>query len=178
MMFESFREWIRIPISEALLIGASGGVLGWYGSRFDITAIVGALLLARFRGRGQSVVGAFAFNLLALVSAMAGPRFPLASADLAQVVGAASAICCERFWPPAANLRRPPLPETMSGNPSSRFFTAGCGSHSLTELWSSRVGVGLSIRASRLRGYSHRASPPKPCIRMTASAGPNTGEIC
>ena len=42
-MFKSFREWIRIPMSEALLIRASGGVLGWYGFRFDLAAIVGVL---------------------------------------------------------------------------------------------------------------------------------------
>jgi hypothetical protein len=80
------------PHERALLIGASGGILGWYGSRFDLGAIVGVLLLARFRGRGQSVVGAFCFSLLALVSAKAGPRSLHASADLAQVGGAASAI--------------------------------------------------------------------------------------
>jgi hypothetical protein len=137
-MFKSFRERIRIPMSEALLIGASGGVLGWYGSRFDLAAIVGVLLLGKFRGRGQSVVGAFSFSLFALVSAIAGPRFPHASAHLAQVGGAACAIwLCAILASGSKPAETATLPETMSGKACSSFFPAGCGSQGLTELWSS-----------------------------------------
>jgi PAS domain S-box-containing protein len=88
----SLREWTKIPAGEAVLVGACGGALGWYGPQFDLAAIAGVVLLARFRARVQSVVGALSFSLLALVSAMAGPRSPHALADLAQLMGAMCAI--------------------------------------------------------------------------------------
>jgi PAS domain S-box-containing protein len=88
----SLREWTKIRAGEAVLVGACGGALGWYGPQFDLAAIAGVVLLARFRGRVQSVVGALSFSLLALVSAIAGPRSPHALADLAQLMGAMCAI--------------------------------------------------------------------------------------
>ena len=88
----SLREWTKIPAGEAVLVGACGGGLGWYGPQFDLAAIAGVVLLARFRARVQSVVGALSFSLLARVSAMAGPRSPHALADLAQLMGAMCAI--------------------------------------------------------------------------------------
>jgi hypothetical protein len=91
-MSMSLREWTKIPAREAVLVGACGGALGWYGPQFDLAAIAGVVLLARFRARVQSVVGALSFSLLALVSAMAGPRSPHALADLAQLMGAMCAI--------------------------------------------------------------------------------------
>jgi hypothetical protein len=177
-MFKSFREWIRIPMSEALLIGASGGVLGWYGSRFDLAAIVGVLFLARFRRRGQSVVGAFSFSLFALVSAIAGPRFPHASVDLAQVAGAACAI-----WLCAI---------LDSGSKPAETATAGDNVwESLLKLFPgwmwiarpdgtlefvSRSGLeysGITIEKVLAKGLSSEA-----CTRTTASARRNTGKIC
>ena len=135
-MFKSDREWIRIPINEAVLIRASGGVLGWYGSRFDVAAIVGVLLLARFRGRGQSVIGALSFNLLALVPAIAGARLQFAPANLAQVGGAICAIwlcallaCGSK---PAASPTSANVWQTLL-----KLFPAGCGSQGVTKLWSS-----------------------------------------
>ena len=91
-MSMNFRDWIRIPISDAVLIVASGGVLGWYSPRFDLGAIAGVVLLARFRGRVQSVVGAFSFSLLALVSGTVGPRFAHAPAEFAHLAAATCAI--------------------------------------------------------------------------------------
>ena len=88
----SLREWTKIPAGEAVLVGICGGALGWYGPQFDLAAIAGVVLLARFRVRVQSVVGALSFSLLALVSAMAGPRSPHVLADLAQLMGAMCAI--------------------------------------------------------------------------------------
>jgi PAS domain S-box-containing protein len=85
-------------MSEAVLIGASAGVLGWYSPRFDLGAIVGVVLVAKFRGRVQSVIGAFSFSLLALVSGTLGPRFVHAPADLAQFVAATCSIWLCAFF--------------------------------------------------------------------------------
>jgi hypothetical protein len=111
--------------------------LGLVRFSVDLAAIVGVLLLARFRGRGQSVVGAFCFSLLALGSAKAGPRSLHASADLAQVGGAASAIWLCAFL---ASGRKPAATARAGDNVWEsllKLFPAGCGSHGLTELWSS-----------------------------------------
>jgi len=134
-MFKSDREWIRIPINEAVLIRASGGVLGWYGSRFDVAAIVGVLLLARFRGRGQSVIGALSFILLALVPVIAGAVFssppqPCPSRRRSMRDLAVSASGLEQQTGCVPYLRE------RLANPT-QAFPAGCGSQGVTELWSS-----------------------------------------
>ena len=135
-MFKSDREWIRIPINEAVLIRASGGVLGWYGSRFDVAAIVGVLLLARFRGRGQSVIGALSFILLALVPAIAGARLQFAPRQPCPSRRRSMRDLAVR----ASGLRQqagclPYLRERLAT--LLKLFPAGCGSQGVTKLWSS-----------------------------------------
>src|ERR1700733_10643135 len=72
----------RIAVSEGALI-AAGGLLGaWFSPQLDSLSIVYLVLLARFRGRIQSAMGAFAFCLGALVSATAKPGFAHSHAGL------------------------------------------------------------------------------------------------
>lgn len=63
----------RIPVSDGALIAAGGVLAAWYSPQPDPLSIVCVVLLARFRGRAQSVIGAFTFSLLALVSAIVKP---------------------------------------------------------------------------------------------------------
>ena len=58
-------------MGEAALIVTGGGLAAWYGPQLDPLAIVYVVLLARFRGRAQSLIGAFTFSLLVLASALA-----------------------------------------------------------------------------------------------------------
>src|ERR1700734_737391 len=80
----SFNNWNRIPVSEGALIAAGGGLASWYSPQLDPLSIVYVVLLARFRGRTQSVIGAFTFSLLALFSAIVKPGFAHSYADLVQ----------------------------------------------------------------------------------------------
>jgi PAS domain S-box-containing protein len=89
----SFRKPSLIAMSEAALIAAGGGLAAWYSPQLDLPAIVGVVLLARFRGRVQSLIGVFSFSLMALVSAIASPRFAHSHADLVQLVAAICAMC-------------------------------------------------------------------------------------
>jgi PAS domain S-box-containing protein len=80
----SFNNWNRIPLSEGALIAAGGGLAAWYSPQLDPLSIVYVVLLARFRGRTQSVIGAFTFSLLALISTIGKPGFANSHADLVQ----------------------------------------------------------------------------------------------
>ena len=99
-MSMSFNKWKRIPIGEAALIVTGGGLAAWYSPQLDPLAIVYIVFLARFRGRAQSLIGAFTFSLLVLTSAIAGPRLAHSHRDLFQFVAgdicylALRDICC------------------------------------------------------------------------------------
>jgi len=56
----------RIPMSEAIIVALGAGLVAWAGSQFDTVAPIYAVLLARYRGRTQSFVGAFSFTLFVL----------------------------------------------------------------------------------------------------------------
>src|SRR5580698_3386271 len=79
----------RIPVSDGALIAAGGVLAAWYSPQPDPLSIVCVVLLARFRGRAQSVIGAFTFCLPALVSAIVKP-IAHSRADLIQLF---SVIC-------------------------------------------------------------------------------------
>jgi PAS domain S-box-containing protein len=80
----SFNKWNRIPVSEGALIAVGGGLAAWYSPQLDPLSIAYVVLLARFRGRTQSVIGAVTFSLLALISAIVKPGFAHSHADLVQ----------------------------------------------------------------------------------------------
>lgn len=97
----SFDKWKRIPIGEAALIVTGGGLAAWYSPQLDPLAIVYVGFLARFRGRAQSLIGAFTFSLLVLASAIAGPPLAHSHRDLLQLVAVISAIwLCAKFAAP------------------------------------------------------------------------------
>jgi PAS domain S-box-containing protein len=90
----SFNKWNRIPMSEAALIATGGGLAGWYSPQLDPLAVVYVVLLGRFRGRVQALIGAFTFSLVVLFSAVVRPSFAHPHADLVQLV---AAICATWF---------------------------------------------------------------------------------
>src|ERR1700677_3196415 len=92
-MSMSFSKWNRIPMGEAALIAIGGGLAAWYSPQLDPLAIVYVVLLARFRGRAQSLIGAFTFSLLMLASALAGSHLAHSHTDLLQLVAVISGIC-------------------------------------------------------------------------------------
>src|SRR5580658_6270783 len=93
MISMSFSKRSLIATSEAALIAAACGLAAWYSPLLDLPALVGVVLLARFRGRTQSLIGVFSFGLMALVSAIASPRFAPSHTDLVQLVAAICAMC-------------------------------------------------------------------------------------
>jgi PAS domain S-box-containing protein len=100
-MSMSFSRWNRIPMGEAALIATGGGLAALYSPKLDPLAIVYVVLLARFRGRVQSLIGALTFSLLALASALAGPRLAHSQTYLLQLVAVISGIwLCAIFAAP------------------------------------------------------------------------------
>jgi PAS domain S-box-containing protein len=65
-MFMNFHKWNRVSARECALIAAGGVLAAWYSPQLDPLPIVCVVLLARFRGRTQSVIGALTFSSLAL----------------------------------------------------------------------------------------------------------------
>jgi len=110
-----FSKRSLITTSEAALIAAGGGLAAWYSPLLDLPAIVGVVLLARFRGRVQSLIGAFSFSLLVLVSAIASPRFANSHTDLVQLVAAICAIWFCSFF--ASGSKANGSPPLKSENP-------------------------------------------------------------
>src|SRR5580704_17726452 len=92
MISMSFSKRSLVAMSEAALIAAGGGLAAWYSPPLDPLAIVYIVLLARFRGRAQSLIGAVSFSLLVLPAAFAGPRLAQPHTDLLQLVAMLSAI--------------------------------------------------------------------------------------
>lgn len=89
MIFMSFSKRSLAAMSEAALIAVGGGLAAWYSPSLDL-AIVYVVVLARFRGRVQSLIAALSFSLLALVSVIVNPRFGHSPTDLFQL---AAVIC-------------------------------------------------------------------------------------
>jgi PAS domain S-box-containing protein len=85
-------------MSEAALIATGGGLAAWYTPQLDPLAIAYVVLLGRFRGRVQALIGAFTFSLVALVSAVVGPSFAHPRADLVQFFAAICAIWLCAFF--------------------------------------------------------------------------------
>ncbi len=85
-MSMSFKKWNRIPIREAALIVTGGGLAAWYGPQLGPLAIIYVVLVDRFRGRAQALIGAFAFTLVVLVSALVRPSVAHPHADLVQLL--------------------------------------------------------------------------------------------
>jgi PAS domain S-box-containing protein len=83
--------------SEILLIAAGSGLLALHSPRFDLPAIVCVLLLARFRGRVQALVGASAFSLFGLWSIPTGHPFSETFTGNGPFVAALGAIWCCAF---------------------------------------------------------------------------------
>src|SRR5580700_2508180 len=102
----SFSKLSLATLGEAALIAAGGGLAAYYSPQLDLVAIVGVVLLARFRGRVQSLIGVFSFSLMALVSAIASPRFAHSHTDLVQLVAAICAMCVCTIFVSRAKLER------------------------------------------------------------------------
>ena len=110
MISMSFSKLSLVTLSEAALIAAGGGLAAWYSPQLDLPAIVGVVLLARFRGRVQSLIGAFSFSLLVLVSAIVSPRFAHSHTGLVQLLAAICAIWfCAYFASGTKANANPPL---------------------------------------------------------------------
>ncbi len=88
----SFSKRSLVAMSEAALIAAGGGLAAWYSPLLGPLAIACVVLLARFRGRIQSFIGAFSFSLLAPLSAFLNPRFAHSHVELVQLIVATCAI--------------------------------------------------------------------------------------
>jgi hypothetical protein len=98
--------------SEILLIVAGSGCLALCGSKCDLVAIVCVLLLARFRGRVQSVIAASA---LSLVTVAIGHRFPQEFIRNGETATAIGAIWCCAFFALSSKSNREPA--SGSNNP-------------------------------------------------------------
>jgi PAS domain S-box-containing protein len=83
--------------SEILLIAAGSGWLALHSPGFDLPAMVCVLLLARFRGRVQALIGASAFSLFGLRSIATGHPFPQGFTGNGPFVAALCAIWCCAF---------------------------------------------------------------------------------
>jgi PAS domain S-box-containing protein len=83
--------------SEMFLIAVGNGLLASHSPRFDFLAIVCVLLLARFRGRTQALIGTSAFSLFGLWSIGIGHRFPEEFTGNGQFLAALGAIWCCAF---------------------------------------------------------------------------------
>lgn len=110
MISMSFNKRNLRVASEAAVIAAGGGLAAWYSPALDLPAIVGVVLLARFRGRLQSLVGALSFSLFVVVSGIASPHFAQSHADLVQLGAAISGVwLCAIFSVPDKADRTSPL---------------------------------------------------------------------
>jgi hypothetical protein len=98
--------------SEILLIVAGSGCLALCGSKCDHVAIVCVLLLARFRGRVQSLIAASAFSLVTIAI---GHRFPQEFIGNGETETAIGAIWCCAFFAMSSKSNREPAPR--SNNP-------------------------------------------------------------
>lgn len=76
-------NWNLAFVGDAALI-AAGVLAARYSPQLDPLAIACAVLLARFRGRGQALSGAIAFSLVMLASAIGRPGFVHSPAGLVQ----------------------------------------------------------------------------------------------
>jgi PAS domain S-box-containing protein len=83
--------------SEILLIDVGGGWLALHSPGFALPAVVCVLLLARFRGRVQALIGASAFSLFGLWSIATGHPFPEEFTRNGPFVAALGAIWCCAF---------------------------------------------------------------------------------
>jgi PAS domain S-box-containing protein len=81
----SFKKRNRMPMGEAALIVAGGVLAAWYSPQLDPLGIAYVVLLGRFRGRIPARIGAFAFSVIVLVSAMVGPRFVHSPSELVRL---------------------------------------------------------------------------------------------
>jgi PAS domain S-box-containing protein len=81
----SFNKRNRIRVSEGALIAAGGGLAAWYSPQLDPLSIAYVVLLARFRGRAQSLLSVFTFSLVILVSAIVRPSFAHSHADVVEL---------------------------------------------------------------------------------------------
>ncbi|WP_211460529.1 PAS domain-containing protein [Collimonas silvisoli] len=88
----SSNKWGRIPMREAALIIVGAGLTAWFSPQLDLFAVVCIVLLARFRGRVQSLVAALSFSLLALVSAIANFGFTHSHTDFIRLFAAIGAV--------------------------------------------------------------------------------------
>lgn len=98
-----------MALSEILLIAAGSGFLAMWGPKFDFLAFVCIVLLARFRGRIQSLIAAAAFSLLGLSAIATGHRFPQGFARNDEFVAAIGAIWCCAFFASLSKSGKNPL---------------------------------------------------------------------
>jgi hypothetical protein len=84
-MSMSFNKWNPIPVREGALIAAGGALGAWYSPQLDPLSILYVVLLASFRGKAQSVVGAFTFSLLAITFAAIKLSFAHSYAEMVKL---------------------------------------------------------------------------------------------
>lgn len=90
--------------SELLLIAAGSGFVAWLGPEFEVLAFPVIVILARFCGRTQSMIGAATYTLCAVVFSQGGEPFrQIGREPLQLIIAIASAWLCAFF---ASGLRR------------------------------------------------------------------------
>jgi PAS domain S-box-containing protein len=78
-------KWNRRRVGEGALIAAGGLLAARYSPQLDPLSIACVVLLARFRGRAQSVIGAVTFSLVALFSPVVESGFAHSQAELVRL---------------------------------------------------------------------------------------------
>ena len=98
-------------VGEMALIVIGAGLLGCRGLQLDIVALVGVVMLGRYRGRTQSFIGAVAFSVMALASAVITPGFLNSHADFIRLFLAVCGIwVCDFFG--TGGISAPDVPST------------------------------------------------------------------
>jgi len=84
--------------SELLLIAVTSGFVAWLGPRFDVLAFLVIVILARFFGRVQSMIGAAIYTLFTVVFSQGGGQFRQVDREpLLLVIAIASVWLCAFF---------------------------------------------------------------------------------
>src|ERR1700689_3688089 len=110
-MSMSFRKRNRMPMGEAALIVAGGVLAALYSPQLDPLGIAYVVLLGRFRGRIPARIGAFAFSVIVLVAAIAGPRFVHSSSEFVRLFALICAMWLCTIFASSAKVDRSARPE-------------------------------------------------------------------
>ena len=84
--------------SQLLLIAAGSGSLAWLGPEFDVLALLVILILAKFGGRTQSMIGAALFTLFAVAFSQGGIQLSQAGRKPLQLIIAVASVWICAFF--------------------------------------------------------------------------------